>query len=54
MSDDPRADVILTRFRTVLGKVYGDRHERVVRITTLLTGCPLRMGRRTWRANPHR
>jgi predicted nucleotidyltransferase len=30
MSDDPRVDAILTRFRTALGQVYGDRVERVV------------------------
>jgi uncharacterized protein len=30
MSDDPKDDAILTRFRAALGQVYGDRLERVV------------------------
>lgn len=30
MSDDPKADAILTRFRAALGEAYGDRLERVV------------------------
>jgi len=30
MSDDPKADAILTRFRAALGEIYGDRLERVV------------------------
>jgi predicted nucleotidyltransferase len=30
MSDDPKADAILTRFRAALGETYGDQLERVV------------------------
>ncbi len=30
MSDDQRADPVLTRFRAALGEIYGDRLERVV------------------------
>jgi len=30
MSDDPKADPILTRFRAALGEVYGHRLERVI------------------------
>jgi predicted nucleotidyltransferase len=30
MSDDPKSDAILTRFRAALGQVYGERLERVV------------------------
>jgi uncharacterized protein len=30
MSDNPKIDAILTRFRAALGEVYGERLERVV------------------------
>ena len=30
MSDDPKIDPILTRFRAALGEIYGERLERVI------------------------
>jgi hypothetical protein len=38
MSDDPKSDAILTRFRTALGEVYGDRREGVARTLEFYPG----------------
>jgi predicted nucleotidyltransferase len=38
ISDDPETVAILTRFRSALGEIYGDRLERVVLYGSLARG----------------
>ena len=46
MSDDPKADAILTRFRAALGEIYGERLERVVLYGPRARRSPARFGLR--------